>query len=198
MRRINRDSFPHLFDVFCRRVNSHYFTFLSRLTARWWGVTLGRDCSFFGRARFFRHPRSNIIIGDGCQFRSSSASNFIGVNHPCILATLDEEAQLNIGANCGFSGTSIGCALDIKLYERVRCGANTLITDSDWHTDDIRIGDNKPVVIESNVWLGVNVLVLKGVTIGENTIVAAGSVVTKSLPPKVFAGGTPAKVLREF
>jgi acetyltransferase-like isoleucine patch superfamily enzyme len=54
------------------------------------------------------------------------------------------------------------------------------------------------VTIEKNVWLGINVIVLKGVTICENTIVGAGSVVVRSLPPNVVAGGVPAKVLRSL
>jgi acetyltransferase-like isoleucine patch superfamily enzyme len=80
----------------------------------------------------------------------------------------------------------------------VRCGANTLITDTDWHSNDPRTGLDAPVIIENDVWLGVNVTVLKGVTIGEGTIVGAGSLVTRSLPPGVSAAGIPAKVLKRI
>jgi acetyltransferase-like isoleucine patch superfamily enzyme len=73
-----------------------------------------------------------------------------------------------------------------------------LITDTDWHMDDPRTGPDAPVTIEENVWLGANVTVLKGVTIGENTLVATGSLVTRSLPPNVVAGGMPAKVLKQI
>ena len=83
------------------------------------------------------------------------------------------------------------------LKENVRCGANTLITDTDWHADDQRAGFDAPVIIEKNVWLGVNVTVLKGVTIGENAIIAACSVVTRSIPPNAVAAGVPAKVLKK-
>jgi acetyltransferase-like isoleucine patch superfamily enzyme len=139
-----------------------------------------------------------MAIGVGCKFNSSHASNLIGVNRPCILSTLAEGARIEIGPNCGFSGTVIGCATKIVLEENVRCGANTTITDTDWHTDDPRAGPDAPVKIEKGVWLGVNVTVLKGVTIGENTLVAAGSLVVHSLPANVMAGGVPAKVLRQF
>jgi maltose O-acetyltransferase len=54
------------------------------------------------------------------------------------------------------------------------------------------------VLIGDNVWLSVNVTVLKGVTIGANTIVGAGSVVTRSLPAGVVAAGVPARVLRRI
>ena len=57
---------------------------------------------------------------------------------------------------------------------------------------------NKPVHIEKNVWLGAGVLVMPGVTIGENTIIGAGSVVTKDIPANVVAVGNPCRVLREI
>lgn len=78
----------------------------------------------------------------------------------------------------------------------MRCGANTLITDGDWHQDDPRSGELRPVNIGDNVWLGVNVTVLKGVTIGENTVMGAGSLVVKDIPANVIAAGNPCKVIK--
>ena len=162
------------------------------------GACLSHGCSFHGHSRFRRHPRSRIVIGSGCKFNSSPTSNLIGVNRPCIISTLAENAEIEIGSNCGFSGTVIGCAAKIILGDNVRCGANTLITDTDWHTDDLRTGPNAPVIIGKNVWLGINVIVLKGVTIGENTYVGAGSLVLRSLPPNVIAAGSPTRVIRSI
>lgn len=198
MRQINRDSLPHLVECLRILVKRQWYTFWARLAAKWWGVRLGSWCSFEGSPRFRRHPGSQVTIGAGCKFNSSHVSNLIGVNRPCILSTLAEGARIAIGANCGFSGTVIGCATSIVLEENVRCGANTTITDTDWHTDDPRTGPDAPVTIAKGVWLGINVTVLKGVTIGENTLVAAGSLVTHSLPANVVAGGIPAKVLKEI
>jgi acetyltransferase-like isoleucine patch superfamily enzyme len=168
------------------------------VSARWWGVKVGHGCRFFGHPTLRRHPLSRITIGPDCEFRSSHSSNLIGVNRPCIISTLKKDAKLEIGSRSGFSGTVIGCASAITIGQNVRCGANTLITDTDWHTDDPRSGPDAPVIIESGVWLGANVTVLKGVTIGENSVVAAGSLVTKSLPPNVIAAGFPAKVIRQI
>lgn len=56
----------------------------------------------------------------------------------------------------------------------------------------------KPIVVKRNAWLGANVTVLAGVTIGENAIVAAGSVVTKDVPANTVVAGTPARVIREI
>jgi len=55
-----------------------------------------------------------------------------------------------------------------------------------------------PVKIGDNVWIGMNAVILKGVTIGENSVVAAGSVVTKSVPPNVVVAGNPAVVVRQI
>src|SRR5258708_27918606 len=55
-----------------------------------------------------------------------------------------------------------------------------------------------PVKIGDNVWIGMNAVILKGVTIGDNSVVAAGSVVTKSVEPNVVVAGNPATVVKEF
>ncbi|MDA0147403.1 sugar O-acetyltransferase [Vibrio sp. LaRot3] len=57
---------------------------------------------------------------------------------------------------------------------------------------------NIPIVIQDNVWIGANVVVLPGVTIGENSVIGAGSIVTKDVPANVVAVGNPCKVLREI
>ena len=113
-----------------------------------------------------------------------------------MISTLKQGAELTIGEGCGFSGTVIACARRITIGRNVRCGANTLINDTDWHDDDPRTGPDAPVEIGDNVWLGVNVTILKGVTIGAGTLVGAGSLVTKSLPAGVVAAGVPARVIR--
>ena len=148
MRKLTCDSLPHLVDCLIRELRIKRDSGLMQLTAQWWGVTLGDQCWFNGRTYFHRHPESRIVIGDGCGFNSSANSNLIGVNHSCILSTLGQGAEINIGHGCGFSGTVIGCAVKVVLGDNVRCGANTLITDTDWHNDDSRIQPAAPVFIE--------------------------------------------------
>jgi acetyltransferase-like isoleucine patch superfamily enzyme len=165
------------------------------LSALWWGVKTGSGVKFYGKCYFKRYPKSKISIGNNCEFLSTPNANLLGNPKPCMITTTTEEAVIQIGDNCGFSGTSIGAFVNIKIGNNVRCGVNTLITDSDWHPDDPRVGPSKPVIIGDNVWLGLNVVVLKGVEIGENTVIGANSLVTKSIPANVIAAGNPCKVI---
>lgn len=155
-------------------------------------------CKFYGKACFLRGKNTTFIVGKNCTFRSIQESNQIGINHKCIFTTQHEGAKLTIGEKCGFSGTTIGCFKEIRIGKNVRCGANTLITDSDWHLNDPRSGEPKPIVISDNVWLGYGVVVMKGVKIGENTVIGLNSVVVKDIPANCIAAGNPCKVIKSF
>ena len=73
------------------------------------------------------------------------------------------------------------------------------ISDADWHGIYDRsepVGNTKPVVLKDNVWIGDSAIVCKGVTIGENSIIGAGAVVTKDVPPNSIFAGNPAKLVK--
>lgn len=126
-----------------------------------------------------------------------ATSNLIGINRPCMISSIGQQhSSLTIGSNCGFSGTVISCFIEITIGNNVRCGANTLITDSDWHLEDTRLGPPQAITIKDGVFLGVNVTVLKGVTIGKNSIIGAGSVVSRDIPDNVIAAGNPCQVVK--
>lgn len=187
----------HTTDVVIRKL--HFLLGKRNLvSAAWWGIKLGSNNSFDGKCHFKRYPKSRINIGNNCEFLSRPNANLIGINRPCMVSTLTDEAVIEIGNNCGFSGTVIGAFTSIKIGDNVRCGANTLITDSDWHPDDPRVGQSKAVVIGNNVWLGLNAVVLKGVEIGENTVIGANSLVTKNIPANVIAAGNPCKEIAKL
>ena len=65
-------------------------------------------------------------------------------------------------------------------------------------TKNYNLGLDQPVVIESDVWIGMNVVILKGVTIGRGSTVSAGAVVHRSMPPYCICGGVPAKVIKFY
>lgn len=166
------------------------------------GVSYGKGIKFYGFPVIIRMVYSKISIGKNCSFRSDFTSNLIGINRKCIITTLRRNAEIKIGNNSGFSGTVIASAGSIRIGKNVLCGANTTITDYDWHgiTPDKRnkAADPKPVVIEDNVWLGLNSVILKGVTIGKNSVIGANSIVTKDIPENVIAAGNPCKVIKSL
>lgn len=143
-----------------------------------------------------RFQCSSIIIGDRCTFNSSSRFNARGINHHCILETGKPGALLKIGNHCGFSGCSIVADKEVIIGDHVMVGANTCIGDRDDHPD--RLGTTpQPVHIGNNVFIGMHCIVMKGVTIGENSIIGAGSIVTKDIPANCIAAGVPCKVIRK-
>lgn len=159
-------------------------------------IKIGPKTTSIGHTFIYKKPGSAITIGNNCRFNSHTVSNMIGINHRCMISTHKNEANIKIGSNCGFSGTVIAAFVSIEIGDNVKCGANTLITDSDWHLDDPRSGIPSPIIIGENVWLGINSVILKGVHVGANTVIGANSVVTKSLPANVIAAGNPCRVVK--
>jgi acetyltransferase-like isoleucine patch superfamily enzyme len=174
--------------------------FSSFITKGLWGlkgIKFESGNEFYGIPKVVRTPFSSIKIGKNNRFRSDASSNLIGINHKCILSTHSRGAIIQIGDNCGFSGVSIGASEKIIIGNSVLFGANSVITDFDWHSDRYDSG-SRPIIIHDNVWIGLNTVILKGVEIGENSIVGANSLVIKSIPANVIAGGNPCKVLKEI
>ena len=104
-------------------------------------------------------------------------------------------------------GSTIYCTdAPCTIGKKVLFGPNPTIITGDHRIDVIgkyimdsteKLPENDaPVVIEEDVWTGANVTILKGVTIGRGSVIAAGAVVTKSFPPYSIIGGVPAKVLK--
>lgn len=110
---------------------------------------------------------------------------------------ITEGAKLNIGSGYMNFGSKIHCFKEINIGDNVFISEGVTIRDSDGHEilDGIH-RKTKPINIGNNVWIGLNTTVLKGVTIGDGAIIAAGSVVTKDVPPGTLVGGVPAKVIK--
>jgi len=117
--------------------------------------------------------------------------------------TIEYPGGLSIGANVGINaGCWINARGGVTIGDDVIIGPYCII-----HSANHRIGEldkpvqqqgfeEKPVYIGNNVWLGARVIVLPGVTIGDNAVVGAGAVVTKNIPPNATVAGNPARIIR--
>lgn len=176
---------------------------VGRIYLRAAGVRFKRGVRLFGLPTISLYPTSQIILGEGVTLRSSSRGNAIGVNHEVVLRTHGEGALLKIGNRVGMSGGAICAKKKVIIGNDVMIGANVVIADNDFHSLGIldrKNGDKniiaKEVVIGDGVWIGADAYICKGVTIGENTVIGAKSVVTKSLPANCVAAGIPAKIVK--
>jgi maltose O-acetyltransferase len=121
-----------------------------------------------------------------------------------LLQARGRNATIKISEGALFNNNVSLIAVDsIAIGKGCQIGDNVCLMDCDFHeiapsTRNRSPGEARPVVIGDNVWLGSRVIVLKGVEIGDNTVVAAGSIVTRSLPSDVVAAGTPARVVRSI
>jgi len=107
--------------------------------------------------------------------------------------------RIHIGSFCIIcAGVRISSASEILIGDNCMIASGSYITDSDWHDiyDRVSTGKSKPVRIENNVWIGDSAIVCKGVSIGDNSIIGAGAVVTRSIKANVIAAGNPAQIIR--
>jgi acetyltransferase-like isoleucine patch superfamily enzyme len=111
-----------------------------------------------------------------------------------------EEGSIVVGDYCLICpGVRVSSAIEIVIHDNCMLANGVYITDSDWHDTYNRvapIGKTDPVRIEQNVWVGDGAIVCKGVTIGENSIIGARSVVVDSIPANTIAAGNPARVVK--
>ena len=148
-----------------------------------------------------------MTLGAYVTFVNSTRFNGAGLNKRCTIV-VGRDAVLSIGDHSGFSGVSLFCAERISIGSHVMVGGNVCIWDSDFHSlnfedrkteidEGVFLGvHHRPIAILDGAFIGANSLILKGVTIGRQSIVGAGSVVTRDIPEKEVWAGNPARFVR--
>lgn len=149
--------------------------------------------------------KGNIGIGKKFVMNSGKYNNMIGRQQQCYFI-VGKYAYLTIGDNVAMSATAIVCQKKIVIGNNVRIGGGTVIYDTDFHNIDYSKRVNtpedystvirRPIVIEDNVFIGAHSIILKGVTIGKNSIIGAGSVVSKFVPENQIWAGNPARYIK--
>jgi acetyltransferase-like isoleucine patch superfamily enzyme len=175
---------------------------LARLYVLGAGLHWGQGWKLYGLPIIQKHRRSHLTIGAGLELRSTVRSNPLGPNRPCVLSTRRASARLVIGDDFKMTGGSVVCEEAITIGNRVTVGCNTIITDTDFHPLDPTTrrehpldGTTAPLVIEDDVFIGMQAIILKGVHLGAGCVIGAGSVVTRDVPAGAVAAGNPAQVL---
>lgn len=144
---------------------------------------------------------SAIRIGRRFVAVSKMSRNSFGIFQRVCIRTVSHGATIAIGDDVGVSGCTISAGKSIVIGDHVLIGSGALITDGDAHPidpDERRCGGGgltAPVVIEDDVFIGARVIILKGVTIGRGSVVGAGAVVAKSIPPYSVAVGNPVRIV---
>jgi acetyltransferase-like isoleucine patch superfamily enzyme len=105
--------------------------------------------------------------------------------------------HLSLGSGYASPSLNLSCFGRISIGHDVAIADRVTIRDSDNHEISGSRGMTRPVIIGNHVWIGMNAIILKGVTIGDGAVIAAGSVVTKDVPPGMLVAGVPARPVRE-
>jgi acetyltransferase-like isoleucine patch superfamily enzyme len=144
-----------------------------------------------------------IVLGDSVQFGWKNSPLFY--SGYCYVEASRSEARIELGDRVEFNNNSMikSEGAGIRVGADGLFGAHVEIFDSNFHDLDParrRGGEQRmaPVDIGPNVFVGMSVKVLKGVTIGADSVIGAGAVVTSSIPAGVIAAGNPARVIREL
>lgn len=163
-------------------------------------MKIGRDVQIAGRIKIINY--GTILLSNGVKINSKLSANPISHNQCSFYTT--SKGKIYIGEQSGLSGCTIYSSNSIEIGARVLIGAGTHIYDTDFHSLQVtqRHGGDKniktsPVIIEDDTFIGANVTILKGVRIGKGSVVAACSVVTKSIGCNELWGGNPAMLIRD-
>jgi maltose O-acetyltransferase len=150
------------------------------------------------RARLRGRPivrnEGRMLIGERVQLLSTVATLEL-VTEPDGLLEIGDRTLVNFG--CSLVATE-----HVRVGARCHIGPYTMMLDNDYHRVEperrLERPPSRPIVVEDNVWIGARVIVLPGVTVGEDSCIGAGSVVTADVPRRTLVAGVPARVIRQL
>ncbi len=127
--------------------------------------------------------------------RARFVCNDMSIHDGCRIS-VGKDATLVMGSGYISMNCEIRCKEFIQIGERVAIAPDVVIRDNDAH-QIVGSAVSEPIKIGNHVWIGARAMILKGVTIGDNAVIAAGSVVTHDVPPNCLVAGVPAIIKKE-
>lgn len=188
-----------------KRIRNRLSSYYNLIRLKMYGIEYGKHCVIHGKLYINLFTTARVKIGDNFYYSSGWNVNALCTNKRGAFYATDN-AVITIGDNVGMSSTVLWTHDSITIGNNVKIGGNCILIDTDSHSMDYIKRRNRcsdwgislPVVVEDDAFIGMNCIILKGVTIGARSIIAAGSVVTKSIPADCIAGGNPAKVIKSL
>lgn len=148
-----------------------------------------------------------LSIGNNCDITSGLMLNPIGRNIKSMVR-IDNNAEIIIGNSVGMSCVCLWAKEKIVIGDNVKLGADVIVMDSDMHSldylnrrnhaTDVEGAKSAAIKVGNDVFIGTRAIVCKGVTIGDRSIVAAGSIVVTDIPSDEIWGGNPAKFIKRI
>jgi acetyltransferase-like isoleucine patch superfamily enzyme len=175
-------------------------------------IKFGNNLRILGGIPIVKIPKDGkIIIGDNVVLNSDFERSNTSLTTKVKFVT-GITGKIIIGNNCDLNGTCFVSYDEIEIGNFCQFASSSIISDTDFHPVDPKSrlkqmkGESfsfdsvskKKIKIGNNVWVGWGTVILKGVTIGENSIIAAGSVVVSDIPSNCIAAGNPAKPVKNI
>jgi len=169
------------------------------------GFTVGAGARVRGRFCVIMYGQGEVVLGAKARLVSDYKRSTLGVGSRCKFVTFPG-ARIILGDGVLLTGTIIVARKSVEIGDGTMMAPNVVIADSDFHIiwpperhfDLAPIEEAEPVKIGRRVWIGYGAIILKGVTIGDNAVIGAGSVVTRDVPANTMAAGSPARVIRRL
>lgn len=166
------------------------------------GLSIDVTHRYFGLPWLRKGGRGSLItIGRRFSAVSKMSRNSFGIIQRVVIRTVGHGARIVIGDDVGVSGCTIVARESVVIGNRVLIGSGAVISDQDAHPinpEERRKGlpgCSSPVVIEDDVFVGARAIILKGVTIGRGSVIGAGAIVARPIPPYSIVVGNPARVV---